>query len=357
MPPARHLFVLAMIFMAASGCGDEPQGRAPGGLGGPVKVVTYTVEEQHIVDEIQALGTARANESVDIRPRVSSLVTRIAFEEGQIVAQGDLIVELENSEIKAELARAEASLSQSRSLYNRSRELTSTQAISESNLETLLAQVQFNEANVEAQKAKLRNTRVLAPFAGRVGLRRVSPGSFVDTSTVITTLDDVATIKLDFTVPETFVTVLSDGMKIVAHSIVYPDRLFEGRVTSIDTRVDPVSRAIQVRAAMPNEDRALKPGMFMTVDLQRNRGNALIAPEQAIVPEGSNQYVFVVSEGIVEKRAITLGRRIPGYVVIAEGLQAGETVITEGTSKVRDGSTVQSQDQAAATNQPPQAEG
>ena len=203
-----------------------------------------------------------------------------------------------------------------------------------------------------AQKARLRNTEVRAPFAGRVGLRRVSPGSFVDTSTIITTLDDVETIKLDFTVPETFITVLSDGMKILAHSIVYPDRVFEGRVTSIDTRVDPVSRAIRVRAIMPNDDRSLKPGMFITVDLQRDRGDVLVAPEQAIVPEGANQYLFVVSDGIVERRVIQLGRRIPGFVVIADGAEAGEVVITEGTNKVREGSRVEIFDQAAATSRP-----
>ena len=349
---ARLNFVTIAIVFVLAACGEEPASRPGGGSGVAVKVVTHTLEEQSIVDEIQALGTARANESVEIRPRVASLVTKIAFEEGQAVERGDLLVELENSEIKAELAQAEASLSESLSLYNRSKELTSTQAISESNLETLLAQVKVNEANVAAQKARLRNTEVRAPFAGRVGLRRVSPGSFVDTSTVITTLDDVETIKLDFTVPETFITVLSDGMKILAHSIVYPDRVFEGRVTSIDTRVDPVSRAIRVRAVMPNDDRALKPGMFITVDLQRDRGDVLVAPEQAIVPEGSNQYLFVVFDGIVERRVIELGRRIPGFVVIADGAEAGEVVITEGTNKVREGSRVEIFDQAAATSQP-----
>ena len=141
-------------------------------------------------------------------------------------------------------------------------------------------------------------------------------------------------------------------MKILAHSIVYPDRVFEGRVTSIDTRVDPVSRAIRVRAVMPNDDRALKPGMFITVDLQRDRGDVLVAPEQAIVPEGSNQYLFVVFDGIVERRVIELGRRIPGFVVIADGAEAGEVVITEGTNKVREGSRVEIFDQAAATSQP-----
>ena len=342
----RHFFVTLACVGLVVGCGNKGGGDAPGGWGGTAtKVVTQTLELQSLVDEVEALGTARANESVEIRPRVASLVTRIAFEEGQIVTQGDLLVELENSEIQAE-----ASLSESLSLYNRSKELETTQAISESNLETLLAQVKVNEANVAAERAKLRNTEVRAPFTGRVGLRRVSPGSFVDTSTVITTLDDVATIKLDFSVPETFLTVVSEGMTILAHSVVYPDRVFEGTVTRIDTRLDPVSRAVQVRAIMTNEDRALKPGMFMTVDLQRNRGDVLVAPEQAIVPEGTRQYVFVVADGVAEKRSVVLGRRIPGYVVIAEGLTPGETVITEGTSKVRDGSPVETLDQAAATN-------
>jgi membrane fusion protein (multidrug efflux system) len=185
----------------------------------------------------------------------------------------------------------------------------------------------------------------------------VSPGSFVNSSTVITTLDDVRTIKLDFSVPEAFITVVTEGMTILAQSIVYPDRIFEGRVASIDTRLDPVSRSVQVRAVIPNDDGAIKPGMFMTVDLQRDRGDVLVAPEQSIVPEGTTQYVFVVADGIVEKRAVILGRRVPGYVVIAEGLAAGEIVVTEGTGKVREGSQVESLDQAVTINSRPAAEG
>lgn len=343
--------------LALAGCDDSVPAAGAGSWNSAIRVVTQPVTMQPLVDEIQALGTARANESIEVRSRVVSLVTRIAFEEGQLLSAGDLLVELENSEIKAGLAQAEASLSESRSLYNRSKELKSTQAISESSLETLLAQVQVDEANVEAARAKLRNTQIRAPFSGRVGLRRVSPGSFVDTSTVITTLDDIQTIKLDFSVPETFLTTVSEGMTILAHNVVYPDRVFTGTVASIDTRLDPVSRAVQVRAIIPNAERALKPGMFMTVDLQRDRGEVLVAPEQAIVPEGSSQYVFVVADGVVEKRAVTLGRRIPGFVVIADGLVPGEAVITEGTGKVRDGSLVEGFDQATATNTLPPSEG
>jgi membrane fusion protein (multidrug efflux system) len=346
------LISLSLAFFAA--CSDEPQNRPAGAWGGAAKVVTQRIELQPLVDEIEALGTARANESVEIRPRISSLITRILFEEGQFVEQGDPLVELENSEIVAGLALAEASLSESRSLYNRSKELESTQAISASNLEALFAQVKVDEANVEAARAKLSHTRVRAPFSGRIGLRRVSPGSFVNTDTVITTLDDVSVIKLDFSVPETFVNVVRQGMTINAHSLVFPDRDFNGTVASIDTRLDPVSRAVEVRAVIPNEDGLLKPGMFMTVDLQRDRGDVLMAPEQAIVPEGSRQYVYVVTDGLAEKRQVLLGRRIPGYVVVSDGLSAGETVVTEGTSKIRDGAQVESLEaNVAVSGEPP----
>ena len=353
---ALFLTIVSLIFLVA--CDREPDKSAVGGWGGgATKVVTARIELQPLVDEIQALGTANANESVEIRSRIPSLVERVAFIEGQVVEAGALLIELESSEIVAGLALAEASLSESLSLYNRNKSLSDTQAISASSLDQLLAQVKVNEALVVAAKARLANTRIRAPFSGRIGLRRVSPGSFVNTSTVITTLDDVTRIKLDFSVPETFVTVVDKGMTILARSIVFPDRVFKGEVSSVDTRLDPVSRAVQVRAIIPNADGALKPGMFMTVDLQRDRGDVLVAPEQAIVPEGTIQYVFVVADGLVEKRAVILGRRIPGYVVIREGVVAGESVVTEGTGKVRSGSQVESVDQAAATNTQPATEG
>jgi membrane fusion protein (multidrug efflux system) len=342
MRSLRSIVSLTACLALFAACSDEPRGGPAGGWGGAAKVVTQRVELRPLVDEIEALGTARANESVEIRPRISSLITRVLFEEGQFVEQGDLLVELENSEIVAGLALAEASLSESRSLYNRSKELESTRAISASSLEALFAQVKVDEANVAAARAKLNHTRVRAPFSGRIGLRRVSPGSFVDTDTVITTLDDVSVIKLDFSVPETFVNVIRQGMNIVASSLVFPDRDFNGTVASIDTRLDPVSRAVEVRAVIPNDDGLLKPGMFMTVDLQRDRGDVLMAPEQAIVPEGSRQYVFVINAGVAEKRQVRLGRRIPGYVVVSEGVSDGESVVTEGTHKVRDGAQVES---------------
>lgn len=342
---SRNLALTLAMMSLIAGCEDEPAAAAGGGWGGVAKVVIQAVELQPMVDEIQALGTAKSNESIDIQPRISSLIERILFEEGQLVEQGELLVELENREIVAGVELARASLSESQSLYDRSKSLADTQAISASYLEELFAQVRVDKAQVEAAKARLANTIIRAPFAGRVGLRRVSPGSFVENSTVITTLDDVSKIKLDFSVPEAFLTAVSDGMAILASSLVYPDRVFAGTVASVDTRLDPVSRSVQVRAIIPNPKGLLRPGMFMTVDLQRDRGDVLLAPEQAIVPEGTAQYVFVIANGVAEKRAVILGRRIPGFVVISSGLTAGESVVTEGTHKVRDGSKVEILDQ------------
>jgi membrane fusion protein, multidrug efflux system len=351
MQVTRFLAVhcLALGLLAVCACDGGRAGKAgPEGQDAVTKVITKIIQPQRVTDEIEALGTAKANESVEIKPRISSVVTRVAFEEGQLVQKGDLLVELENSEILAGLGVAEAALSESRSIYNRSKSLIDTQAISASNLEQLQAAMQVNIAQVEAARARLAHTVIRAPFTGRVGLRRVSPGGFVDTSSVITTLDDTETIKLDFSIPETFLTVVSEGMDIEAMSLVYPDRTFTGRVMSIDTRLDPVTRAIQIRALMPNPDGLLKPGMFLTVNLQRNRGDVLVAPEESIVPEGSQQYVYLVQDGIAKKQAVTLGRRILGAVEILDGLSPNDMVITEGTQKVRHGAPVEVLNQQAS---------
>lgn len=351
MNPIKIVVTVELIacVLAVAACGGEaPEAEEFGRQDAPAKVIIAVIHPERLIDEIQALGTAKANESVEIKPRISSVVTRIAFDESQLVHQDDLLVELENSEISAGLAVAEATLSESRSIYNRSKSLIDTHAISASNLDQLLAAMHVDIAEVEAAKARLAHTAIRAPFTGRVGLRRVSPGGFVDTSTVITTLDDTETMKLDFSIPETFLTVVSEGMRIEAMSLVYPGRNFAGEVTSIDTRLDPITRSVRVRALIPNPDGALKPGMFLTVNLQRDRGAVLVAPEESIVPEGGQQYVYLVRGGIARKQLVTLGRRIPGSVEILDGLSPNDMIITEGTQKVHHGAPVEVLNQRAA---------
>jgi membrane fusion protein (multidrug efflux system) len=311
----------------------QPNGR----VGSSVAVVTAVARTERVSNKLNALGTARANESVDITTKASNLVTAVKFEDGQRVRRGQVLVELDSAQARADLAEAEAARTESTSQYNRSRELASTRAVSESQLEQLEAQMKANVARVAAANARLEDTVVRAPFNGRVGLRRVSVGSLVNPGTVITTLDDTSVIKVDFGVPENFLGSLRDGLPVVALAAAFPGREFEGKVGSVDSRVDPVTRSLTVRALMPNPDNLLKPGMFLNVRLARDERDALIIPEAALVPEQSRQFVFVAAEGQAQRREVQIGTREPGRVEIVAGLQAGERVVVEGTQKIRDG--------------------
>ncbi len=290
---------------------------------------------------VEALGNARANESVEVRPRIAQAVTAIHFEEGQKVAAGDVLIELENAEALATVAAARAALVDSESQFERAQLLVKTKAMATSQLEQVAARRDADRAALAAAQARKSDTVIRAPFAGRVGLRRVSLGSLVSPDTVITTLDDTDTIKLDFDVPETALGRLGVGLPIVARSAAWPDQTFEGTVTTIDTRVDPVSRTVTVRASLPNPGGLLRPGMFLSVQLLRRDVVALVLPEACIVPEQSRQFVWVVgAQSQVARREVRTGRRSPGEVEILEGLEPGERVIVEGTQKVRDGQSV-----------------
>jgi membrane fusion protein (multidrug efflux system) len=322
--------------------GGAKQGQAGNPLAGvpATPVIVVPVRSERLSLEIEALGTARANESVDITAKVSNLVTAIRFDEGQYVRRGDVVVELDGDQARADLAVAQAALKESESQYHRSRELYDTKVLSESAIETIEATYRANQARVEAAKARLNDTVVRAPFDGRVGLRRVSVGGLVEPGTVITTLDDVRTIKVDFAVPETAVASMTSGLSFSASSVAYPGRVFAGRVASVDSRVDANTRSVIVRGTLPNGDGALKPGMFLTVKLARGAADVLVVPEESVLPEQGNMFVYVVRDGAATKRRIQTGQRSVGSVQVVEGLRVGELVVTEGTQKLRDGAPV-----------------
>lgn len=289
----------------------------------------------------EALGNARANESIDIRPKITATLTEILFEEGQEVKTGDVLVKLDNLEQVADLAAAQAALVDSEASFDRSTELFRTNVVAKSQLLQDEARKIADEAMVSVAQKRLADTVVRAPFAGRLGLRRVSLGSLLGPGTVITTLDDTHVIKVDFDLPEIYLSRLEPGLKVLAHSAAYPDQEFSGAVTSVDTRVDAISRSVRVRSVMQNIEGHLRPGMFLTVNLLNDTVEALLVPERALIPERSVQYVYVVGENqLVEKRPVRIGRRRPGEVEILEGLSAGESVIVDGTQKARDGQAV-----------------
>ncbi len=316
------------------------QGAGPPGMG-LVSVLAATVTARDFNDRFTALGTARAAESIQVTSRIASVVSRINFGEGQDVPAGQLLVELDSREIRADLAVAEAALQQSRSQFERSRQLADTRIISQSQLEELEANMKMNEAQVQAAKARVENASIRAPFAGTLGLRRVSPGDLVGSDTVITTLDDTRSIRLEFTVPENFLAEIHKGMSIIAGSVVYPGQEFRGTVISVDSRVDPVTRSVTVIAQVPNTERLLKPGMFLTVILERARRQVLMVPEEALSPRQGKQYVFLVRDGRAVEREVEIGARSPGLVEVRTGIAAGDVIVTEGIQRLRDGVPLQ----------------
>jgi membrane fusion protein, multidrug efflux system len=313
---------------------------AGGGSGAAIQVITATATPRAINVGIEAIGTANSNEAVSITSRTSNIVTAIHFSDGQAVKAGQVLVELDRQQTDADLAVANAAFEESRSQFNRSRELLATQVLSKAQYEQLEATMKANEARVAAAKARLADTYIRAPFTGGVGMRKVSLGALINPGTVITTLDDTSSIKLDFAVPESHVGRLRVGQSVQAHTTAYPGRKFSGRVVSVDSRVDPATRAVTVRAVVNNADAALRPGMFLTVDLSQDNRPVLAVPEEAVVPEQARQFVYVINDGKARKREVMLGRREPGFVEITSGLDAGAHVVIEGTLKLRDGIAV-----------------
>jgi len=323
-------------FQAGSSATGPGQAAAPA----PVAVVLAPARIDTLPRVVEALGTTRALEAVEITTRISSIVTSMHFEGGEEVEAGEVLVELENAEERADLAEAEAAVIDSRSQFERARSLAKTQVVSESQLMQLEATLKADEARLRAAEARLEQTIIRAPFHGFTGLRSISPGSLVTPGTVITTLDELSSVRLDFAVPETFLNFVAEGLEVEARSVAYADRLFTGQVTTVDTRVDPVTRAVTARAELPNPENLLKPGMFLMVRIEGPARETLLIPEAALVPEGDRQFVFVEREGTARRVEVAIGRRTPGEVEILQGLEPGDRVVVEGTQKVVDGTPV-----------------
>jgi membrane fusion protein (multidrug efflux system) len=331
-------FGLAVLCAA---CAEPEADLGAAAANAPIAVVTAAAAIRPMAIEIEAVGTTRANESVQVTSKASNVVTAIHFTDSQVVSRGDVLAEMDDAQAQAALAEAEASLSDSESQYNRTRDLVTRELLSQAELDTVEAQLKADRARVAAARAGLEDTIVRAAFDGRTGFRQVSVGSFVSPGTPITTLDDTSIIKLDFTVSENFLFMLRPGLVVSASSAGLPDRAFTGRVTNIESRVDPVTRSITVRAEIPNPEETLRQGMFMTVKLDGEPEPALLVPEGAIVPEQGRTYVFVVRDAVAEQREVRTGKRRPGEVQIVEGLAEGDRVVVEGTQNVRDGSPVE----------------
>ncbi len=313
-------------------------------LAGPVRVVAYTVEKQTFADVIEALGTVVAAESADLSAKVTETVEELLFEDGQLVKAGQLLVRLSAQEVAASLEAAKANLAEQERELARLKKLVEDGAAPMARLEERETLAELARRRIQEGEARMADRSVVAPFDGRVGLRRISPGALVSPGTVLLTLDKLDTVRLDFQVPEVFLADLKPGMLIEAKSPAWEGRVFKGEVSQVDSRVDPVTRAVTVRAELDNADLALRSGMLMTMELRRKPREASAVPERAIIAFGRRQFVFLVEgeEGkqVGRRVEVKLGARRPGYVEVTSGLEAGAVVVADGFMGLRDGDGV-----------------
>jgi membrane fusion protein (multidrug efflux system) len=333
----RAAVLLCTLLLAACGSNNPPT--AGGGPAGrPQPVAVQTVRSSEWVDRILALGTAKANESVTLTAKTAETVARVNFEDGQIVEAGAVLVELTDRTEVAQLKEAQAAYVEAEKQYQRLLGLAKQGTVTQSQVDQQLAARDAARARVDAIRVRLSDRVVTAPFAGVLGFRSVSQGALVQPGTVITTLDDVSLIKLDFAVPETFLGALATGQTIVAKSAAWPDREFIGTVRSLAPRVDPVTRSIQVRAEIDNAEGLLKPGMLLSVEVYNRPRQSLSVPEVAVSAVRDRMFVYRVSaDSKAEEVTVTVGSRRRGEVEILEGLAEGDRVITDGLVRVRDG--------------------
>jgi membrane fusion protein (multidrug efflux system) len=307
----------------------------------PKHVIVAPVQLKEVADRVEALGTARANESVTITSSVTEKVRRIHFDDGARVKQGDVLIELDQSEEQANLRQAEALRGERQLALNRQLKLQKQNLAAADDIDRIRLELEQAEASIAAIKTRIDDRVIRAPFAGVLGLRNISVGALIETGDAIATLDDLSRIKLDFSVPAVFLSELKAGLTVRARASALANREFNGSVTGIDSRVDPVTRSIRVRAILPNPDGALIPGLLLRVDLLRNIRQSLMIPEEALIPQADKQFVMLRVENdgkeTVEKRQVTIGLRLPGSVEITSGLEQGQQVITHGNSKVRPG--------------------
>ena len=358
--------VAAAVVLAAVGSGalfhyrGAPESGAEAAVGrGPdaVPVEITRAEAGTMRERIEAVGTTLARQAVDIVPLTSGRVTGIEFEPGERVAAGDVLVRLDDEIERSEVAEAAAALREADLAYERAAKLRTNNTVAQATVDALRAAREGALARLAGAARRLADRTVRAPFAGIVGIRRIDVGARVDDDTVLTTLDDLSEVEVDFAVPEIFYGAIKPGQAVSAQSVAFGERRFEGRVTTIDSRIDRVGRSFRVRAVLPNPDLTLPAGMFMHVELILAEREAVTIPEEAVVAEGASTFVFTTADGRARRRDVELGQRELGRVEVVDGLAAGEEVVASGLQRLRDGAEVQIRGTSAGSDEDPPTEG
>jgi membrane fusion protein (multidrug efflux system) len=324
----------------AVGFGGGPPPWAKGGFSMPVEAVTVTPRPLEVT--IEAVGSLVANESLTVRPEVAGRVTEIAFTEGKPIKKGEKLFQIDDRLARAELKQAEANLRLAEVNNARFTKLSKSGAATKRTADEARAALGVGQAAVDVAKARLDYTTIKAPFDGVVGLRNVSPGDYVSIGQDLANFVSYDPMKVNFTVPETQATQLQVGQQIAFTVEAFPGDTFMGTVFALDPQLDVNSRAVNLRATIPNEDYRLKPGFFARVSLTvAEKPDALLIPENAIIPQGADKFVYRIdAEGAANLVPVTLGIRRSGEVEITEGLNVGDQVVISGQIKLQPGAKV-----------------
>jgi len=341
LPPgfSVRVFSISGCLLALSACGKIAENGEM--AAGATTVITVAAEAKPWNDTISALGTVQARESITVTAKVSEVVQQVHFESGEEVEAGARLVTLSGNQQQAALAAAEATAAEAESAYKRHLELVEQQLISRSTLDTQRALHESAQARVEQMRADLGDRIIRAPFAGVLGIRRISQGALITPGTPIVTLDDISRVYVDFPVPELQLAQLVPGQIVSGASAAWPGQVFSGTVRVIDARVDEASRAVMVRADFANPGHKLRPGMLVQVLALRPTRQALVLPELALVQIGRETFVWKVDEDQrVERVQVSVGQRQGGQVEIVSGVARGDKIVVEGTGKLYPGAHV-----------------
>lgn len=318
----------------------------------PVETVsTAAAEAQRWERTVESVGSLRAVQGADLSTEESGVVAVIHFDNGQEVAEGDLLVELDTQTEQANLRSAEAEQDLARTVYERTLRLRQNNTVPQSDLDAAQSQLRKMAALVEQLKATIRKKQISAPFGGRLGIREVNVGQFVNNGDRIVSLQSLDPIYIDFLLPQQLIAGLRPGKALEVITDVYPDRAFAGELTAINAEIDPVTRNIRLQGTLANPQGALRPGMFARVILTLGDPEDVVAiPATAVLSAPYGDSVFVVTEKtaedgtktrVAEQRFVRTGRSMGDFVAVTEGLKAGETVVTAGVFKLRNGAAIE----------------
>lgn len=302
-------------------------------------------------ETITAVGSLRSDESVTLRPEIAGRITEILFREGAPVTRGETLVRLDPSINVAEARQARANLTLAKAKYERSVDLAGRNFISGQAKDEARNNLEIAASALALAEAKLRKTELKAPFSGIIGLRVVSVGDYVREGADLVNLQAIDPLKVDFRVPENFLKQVQVGQSVEVTLDALPGKTYEGKVFALDPLVDTAGRAIVIRAQVRNQDTAMRPGMFARVTLITSQDrNALVLPEEALVPQGSEQFVYRIENAKAVRVKVETGQRRDGKVEVLSGLDKGDLVVTAGQIKLRDGTLVRTTGNGANGN-------